>query len=317
MRRHHALATLACSAALLLTAACGGESLEQSGTDSDGDAGAGGRITLAGQDFPEMQIMSEMYKAVLENAGYTVDLRLVQTRDIYLPELESGAVDVVPEYAGSITDALTLEANGPNAELVSSHDVDDTMAEFEKLAEPAGLTALEPSEATDQNAYAVTEEFAQQHDLTTLTDLGDLGQPIKLAAAPDCEDREDCAVGLKDVYGIDITQVLPLGFGTTQTKDALGNGEVQLGQAGTSDGSLEQLGLVLLEDDQGLQAAQNLVPVVNSEFLDQNPDIAEPLNEMSSTLTTEDLANLNEQVDLERQKPADVAQQYLQDEGLI
>lgn len=88
-------------------------------------------------------------------------------------------------------------------------------------------------------------------------------------------------------------------------------------QVGTSDGSLEQLGITILEDDKHLQAAQNLVPVVSAEFLKDNPEVADPLNEMSATLTTEDLANLNEQVDLERQKPEDVAQEYLESKGLI
>lgn len=179
--RKHGMPALLCGLILLLTTACGGESLEESGDSGSGEAGS---VTVAGQDFTEMQIMAEMYKAVLEAKGYSVDLKLVGTRDIYLPELKSGAVDIAPEYAGSITDALQLEVNGADAPLVSSPDLAETMQAFEKLAEPIGLTALQPAKATDQNAYAVTEDYAAEHDLTTLSDLGRLGEPIKLARPP-------------------------------------------------------------------------------------------------------------------------------------
>ncbi|MEJ7743620.1 MAG: glycine betaine ABC transporter substrate-binding protein [Nocardioidaceae bacterium] len=139
---------------------------------------------------------------------------------------------------------------------------------------------------------------------------------MKLAAAPDCVGRDDCEKGLKGVYGIDITEVVPLGYGTAQTKDAVLNGEVELGQTGTTDGTLEAQDLVLLEDDEGIQPAQNLIPAVNSDFLADNPDVEDVLNELSSTLTTEDLGTLNAQVDVERMEVSDVAQTYLEEKGL-
>ena len=95
------------------------------------------------------------------------------------------------------------------------------------------------------------------------------------------------------------------------------NGEVQLGETGTTDASLEQLGLVLLEDDQGIQPAQNLTPAVNSEFLADNPDLEDLFNALSEALTTDDLAEMNLKVDLERQKPADVAEEFLEAKGLL
>ena len=163
----------------------------------------------------------------------------------------------------------------------------------------------------------MTVEYAEQNDLETLSDLGELDQPVTLAAAEDCAKRPDCAIGLEEVYDIEIEEVLPLGFGTQQTKDSVLEEESQLGLVGTSDGSLEQLGLVILEDDQGLQVSQNLVPVVSQETLDANPDIEETLNALSAVLTTEDLAEMNAAVDLERQKPEDVAQAYLEEQGLL
>ncbi len=191
------------------------------------------------------------------------------------------------------------------------------MDALNELLQPDGLVALEPAEATDQNAFATTTDYAEENDLTTLTDLGELGEPITLAASEDCSSRPDCAIGLDKTYGIDIEKILPLGFGTPQTKDSVTSGESQLGLVGTSDGSLEELGLVILEDDQGLQVSQNLVPVVSQQVIEENPDVEDTLNELSDTLTTEDLAAMNAAVDLDREKPEDVAAQFLQDEGLV
>jgi osmoprotectant transport system substrate-binding protein len=323
MRSLRMLGVSATVVALLAAAACGGESLEDSGDEgngSGGDTGSGGdkgSLTVSGQNFTEMEIMAEMYSQVLENAGYDVTIKLVTTRDVYIKEMKAGKVDVVPEYLAGITDQLQAQVNGEDAPIVSSNSVDETLAALEELAPEYGITMLEPSEATDQNAYAVTQEYADENDLTTLSDLGALGEPIKLAAHADCEGRDDCEKGLREVYGIDIEEVVPLGFGTSQTKDALAEGEVQLGQTGTTDGSLEDLGLVLLEDDKGLQPAQNLIPAVRTEFLDENPDVAEVLNELSATLTTDQLADLNAAVDINREKAEDVAAGYLEEQGLV
>ena len=303
--------------ALLAASACGGDDPLADDGDSGSDGGDKGTLVLGGQDFTEMQIMASIYQQLLEDAGYTVDTQLVSTRKVYLRDLQNGSIDIVPEYAGSITDELNLAANGPDAEPVSSNDIGETMDALNELLQPDGLVALEPAEATDQNAFATTTDYAEENDLTTLTDLGELGEPITLAASEDCSSRPDCAIGLDKTYGIDIEKILPLGFGTPQTKDSVTSGESQLGLVGTSDGSLEELGLVILEDDQGLQVSQNLVPVVSQQVIEENPDVADTLNELSDTLTTEDLAAMNAAVDLDREKPEDVAAQFLQDEGLV
>lgn len=304
--------------AMLATAACGGDSLEDSGDEGDGGSSDDkGSLTLSGQNFTEGELMAEMYAQVLENAGYDVSIKLVGTRDVYIKEMKAGKVDVVPEYLAGIADLLNVQANGENAEPITTNDPQETLQALEPLAADAGITMLEPASATNQNAYAVTQEFADENGLQTLSDLAAMGEPIKLAAAPDCVGRDDCEKGLREVYGIDITEVVPLGFGTSQTKDALAEGEVQLGQVGTTDGSLEDLGLVILEDDKGLQPAQNLIPAVRTEFLDQHSDVAEVLNALSEKLTTEDLAEMNGAVDIERQKPDDVAAAYLEEQGLV
>jgi osmoprotectant transport system substrate-binding protein len=323
--RDHSIRTLialAVAPLLLLGACAGDEALSgDSGTSGDGKSssgGGGGEVVIAYQDYTEMSIMAEMYAALLQDAGFEPKLQGVGDRAIYAKQLESGEVDVAPEYASSMTEFLNREINGPEAEPVASPDLDETMSQLEDLAGQKNMAALEPAEAEDANAFAVTQQYSEQNDLETLSDLGEnVDQPIALAAAPDCPDRPDCLKGLESVYSIEIGDFQPLGFGTAQTKDALTSGEVQLGQVGTSDGQIEQLKLVVLEDDKDWQNAENLVPVVNSEFLADNPDVADVLNGLSEVLTTEDLMRLNAEVDAERRLAADVAREYLQNEGLL
>jgi osmoprotectant transport system substrate-binding protein len=318
MRFSRVLGLAAAGAVLLATAACGGDSLESSGSDAgSGDGGDKGSVVVGGQDFTESQVLAAIYQQVLENQGYTVQTKLVTTRDVYLPELSNGGVDIVPDYLAGITDYLNTEKNGPDAPLVSSNDPDETLEALKPLAEEKGISILPPSDATDQNAFFVTQDFADENSLTTLSDLAALGDPIKLGAPPDCEGRADCEGGLTGTYGLKITEIVPLDFASAQVKDAVKNGEVTLGETGTTDGTLADLGLVILEDDKGIQPAQNLTPAVNAEFLADNPDLEDVFNELSAALTTEDLAAMNLQVDAERQKPDDVAEQFLEDKGLL
>ncbi|KHL19303.1 osmoprotectant transport system substrate-binding protein [Mumia flava] len=300
------------AAALVALAGCGSD--DEGGSGGDESLGP---VTISGQNFTEMQILAELYAQVLADDGYEVTQKLVDTRPIYIDQLSSNDVQVAPEYLSGIGDYLNTEAFGPDADPITDNNVQATYDEVATLAADVGITLLEPAEATDQNAYAVTQEYADQLSLATLSDLGESGETVKLAAAPDCKDRQDCAKGLESVYGIDIAEVVPLGFGSPEGKQAAQNGEVQVVQVATTDGSLEDDGLVLLEDDQGLQPAQNLIPAVNSEWLTTNQDAATSLNELSASLTTEDLAELNARVDVDREKPADVARDYLESEGLL
>jgi osmoprotectant transport system substrate-binding protein len=313
------LAALA-AAPLLLLGACAGDDALSGDTGNGGSpaGGGGGEVVIAYQDYTEMSIMAEMYAALLEDAGFEPTLQGVGDRAIYAKQMESGEVDVAPEYASSMTEFLNREINGPDAKVLASPDVEKTMAKLEGLTMDKNMEPLEPAQAEDANAFAVTEAYAQEHGLKSLSDLGKkVDGPIALAAAPDCPDRPDCQQGLESVYDIEIGDFQPLGFGTAQTKDALTSGEVQLGQVGTSDGQVEQLKLVVLEDNKNWQNAENLVPVANDAWASDHPEGVQALNKLSEVLTTEDLMRLNAQVDAERQLAADVAQEYLEEKGLL
>jgi len=318
--RTRALAPLA-ALAILTLAACGGggDAFEEAESESAAAGGDLGEITVGGADFTEMAIMENMYALLLEQAGFTVDIKVAQQREIYAQSLISGEMDVVPDYAATMAEYFNTQANGPEAPLVSTSDAQETVAALAALVEPEGLAVLEPSEAADQNGFYVTQAFAEENSLTTLSDLAALGQPITLAANDECDlpERQYCAPGLRSVYGLNIvTPMTGDDFASATGKQKVVDGEAQLGLTGTTDGTLEGLGLVILEDDKALQAADNFVPVVNAESAG-GAEVADALNPLSAVLTTEDITALNFRVDGQRELPEDVARDYLVEKGLL
>ncbi|MGW4373569.1 ABC transporter substrate-binding protein [Streptomyces albidoflavus] len=305
-------------AALLLTvlAACAtGPALEDQGevTAPPGDSS---RLTVGSAGFTESDLLAQMYALLLRRAGYETELITVANRELYEPALESGRVDVVPEYAATFADWLNAKENGPDAEPVGSPDLATTMKALRRLATPRGLTVLDPGKAVDQNAFAVTREFAAEHSLRTLSDLGASGVPVRLAAGDECVSRPYCQPGLEKTYGIDVTAVDPKGVGTTQAKRAVQSGQDQLVLTTTTDATLDAFGLVLLEDDKKLQNADAVVPVVNRARAGSER-VARALDALAPVLTTADLAGLNRQVDSWRRLPEDVARAYLEEKGLL
>jgi osmoprotectant transport system substrate-binding protein len=306
---------VAASAAAVLTA-CGSSNSSSSTTSDSGSTGSSdkGTVRISGQNFTEAEIVADMYAAVLQKAGYTPDVHLVDTRDVYMKIFPS-KVDIVPEYTGSIVEFLNGSYNGANAKPITVSDPQKTIDKAKPLLDKAHITLLNPSAATDTNAFFVTKKYSDDNGVKTLSDLK--GKSVVLAAAPDCQGRLDCEGGLSSAYGIHITKILPLGYASPQTYKSVIDGESQLGETSTTDGTLESQGLVLLPDDQQIQPAQNLVPMVSSSFLQQHPDVAAPLNALMAKLTTDDLTKLNAEVSVDRQKPEDVAQQWLSDAGLV
>ncbi|MFF9543561.1 ABC transporter substrate-binding protein [Streptomyces albidoflavus] len=305
-------------AALLLTllAACaGGPSLEDQGevTAPPGDSS---RLTVGSAGFTESDLLAQMYALLLRRAGYETELITVANRELYEPALESGRVDVVPEYAATFADWLNAKENGPDAEPVGSPDLATTMKALRRLAAPRGLTVLDPGKAVDQNAFAVTREFAAEHSLRTLSDLGASGLPVRLAAGDECVSRPYCRPGLEKTYGIDVTAVDPKGVGTTQAKRAVQSGQDQMVLTTTTDATLDAFGLILLEDDKKLQNADAVVPVVNRARAGSER-VARALDALAPVLTTADLAGLNRQVDSWRRLPEDAARAYLEEKGLL
>ncbi|WEH40428.1 ABC transporter substrate-binding protein [Streptomyces sp. NBC_01218] len=313
------ITTLALTGSL---AACGGDSLEKddapSGSSAPADAKKGS-LVVGSAAFTESKVLAELYAQILAGGGWSTSVTTVENRELYEPSLEKGEIDVIPEYAATLAEFLNAKVNGAKeAEKapVASGDVAATVAALQKLATPLGLTALPPGDAVDQNAFAVTREFAEKNKLTTLSDLGKSKIKVKIAAGDECAVRPFCAPGLKATYGIDVAGIDPKGVGTPQAKQAVKDGVDQLVLTTTTDAVLDAYDLVFLEDDQHLQNADNVLPVVNTKDAGA-PEVAALLAKLTGVLTTEDLAELNRKVDAERAKPSDVAKEYLTSKNLI
>ena len=305
------------AAAAVLLAACssgGGDTADSSASPA---AGGGGPITIATTNFSETKILASMYQQVLEANGVDASIKELTTREVIVPALEKGEVQLTPEYLGSLTEFLNKEVNGADAEQLATGDPDATFTAVTPLAEQQGLTLLTPSPAQDQNAFAVTADFASQNNLQTLTQLGEYSQanPITLGGPPECPKRPFCQPGLEQTYNVKVGSFVPLDAGGPLTIQALKQGKVNVGLVFSSSGSVAANDLVVLEDDKGLQTAENILPALYTPAVTDT--ITTALDKVSSALTTDELQQLNQQVEIDRQSPEKVATAFLQEKGLL
>lgn len=198
----------------------------------------GGEITIGAANFSENITIAEIYGVVLRNAGYDVEVRAIGNRETYLPALQSGEIDVVPEYAATVAEYLNRLANGAEAPAVASGDIQATYEALSALGNDAGIIFGLASAAQDQNAFAVTTAFAEQYGVTSLTELAETCGSITLGGPPECPERTFCGLGLEDVYGLTIDSFAALDAGGPLTKTALKTGEVAVGLVFSSDGEL-------------------------------------------------------------------------------
>ncbi|AEE45507.1 glycine betaine ABC transporter substrate-binding protein [Cellulomonas fimi] len=213
------------------------EYVEEEGLAADdASAGAGTSLVVGAANFSESVTLAEIYGEVLRSAGYQVEVRTIGNRDTYLPALVDGTLSTVPEYAATLADFLNASVNGPDAPSVSTDDVDETVAALTPLAEQSGLVVGAPSAAQDQNAFAVTQAFADEHDVTTLSDLAEACGGLVLAGPPECPERPFCQPGLEETYGLEIAEFKSYDFGLIGA--AVRQGDAAIGLVLSSDGSL-------------------------------------------------------------------------------
>jgi osmoprotectant transport system substrate-binding protein len=203
---------------------------------SDASAGAGTSLTIGAANFSESSTLAEIYAAVLRTAGFDATVQTVGNRETYLPALADGTLAAVPEYAATLADFLNSQANGPDATSVASGDVDATVTALTPLAEAAGLTVGTASAAQDQNAFAVTDAFAAEHDVETLSDLASTCGGLVLAGPAECPDRPFCQLGLEETYGLQFAEFTSYDFGLIG--QAVLQGEASIGLVLSSDGAL-------------------------------------------------------------------------------
>jgi osmoprotectant transport system substrate-binding protein len=300
--------------AAVLAAACSSSSKSSSSATTAPGAGTAApakiAVTVASFNFGESEILANMYKDVLQKAGATVTMRdKLGAREVVEPALQSGQVDLVPEYAGTALEYLNKGAGE------ASSDLNATMAKLRSRYAALGITALDPSPAADQNAFAVNKATASKDNLKNVSDLSSYAAAMTLGGPPECPTRPFCQPGLQKTYGLNFKSFKALDAGGPLTETALANGQIDVGLVFSSDGGIEAKGLVVLNDDKHLQTVDNIVPVIRNDKA--TPAVTAALNTLSAKLTTDALVQLNKQVDVDKADPSQVAQTWLSQNGLV
>ncbi|MCV2396172.1 glycine/betaine ABC transporter substrate-binding protein [Actinotalea sp. M2MS4P-6] len=213
--------------------------LSEHSLDTQEQVGNGEELVVGAANFSENATLAELYAGALNAAGFKATVQTIGNRETYLPALEQGDLTVVPEYVGTLATFINSAVNGDSAEPVASGDLDATMSNLTDLGQQVGLVFGLPAAAQDQNAFAVTQAFADQYGVSTLSELADAcSGGITLGGPPECPERDFCQVGLESVYGLTITEFTALDVGGPLTKSALQQGEIALGLVFSSDASL-------------------------------------------------------------------------------
>ena len=280
------------------------------GRTPNGPGGPKGTIVVGVSGaFTENQIVAEMYAQRLERAGYAVERQLdLRSREISQSALESGQIDLKPEYLSSLL--LFLD---PNAQV--PRDPAGVARQNNDLLQGRGITLLTPSPAQDTNEFVANVKTAQQFGLTTMSSLASVAGQLTLGGPPECPQRPFCIPGLNRVYGILFEDFKALDVGGPQTVAALKADAVQIGLLFSTDPNIRKNGFVPLLDDKHLQNAENLTPVIRSEKL--NDEARRVLDAVSAQLTTENVTELVGKVVIDGQDIAAVAKEFLTANGLL
>ncbi|WP_199439403.1 glycine betaine ABC transporter substrate-binding protein [Umezawaea beigongshangensis] len=288
------------SAAALLLSACGSSDSLGGGEDS---GSGGGQIVVGSADFSENKILAEIYAGALRNAGLDATTKQnIGAREVVVTALQDGSLGVVPEYSGNL---LTFfdKAN----ELTTSEEVYAALGE----KTPDGLTVLDKAEAEDKDVLVVTRETAAT-GIASIEDLAPRCGEFVIGAAGEWETRWKDE--LAELYGCTFKEFKATDAGGPITVDALKNGESQVANLFTTSADIAANDFVQLADPKNMYPAQNVVPLVRDAAVNDRGRAA--LNEVSAALTTENLAELVKRVDVDKETPADVAANFLQQNGI-
>jgi osmoprotectant transport system substrate-binding protein len=295
------------SAALLTLAACGDSGGDPLATSSSSSAGGGSSVIKVGSaDFPESALLAEIYAGALEAKGVKVEKKLnIGAREAYIPALQDGSIDLIPEYTGVLAQYFDKNAKATDSEGV--------YAEL-KAAVPDTLTVLEKSAAEDKDALVMKKSKAQELGVKSIADLQGKAQDLVVGGPPEWKTRPTGLPGFKSIYGLEFKQFRPLDAGGPLTLQALKNGQIDAGNLFTTDPSIEANDLVALEDPKNMYAAQNVVPLITKSK--SNPTIEGALNAVSAKLDTATLSALLTEVVVDKKDADTVAKDFLSKNGL-
>lgn len=301
-----ALGGLGAGVTAAVLSGCSATSANVGGTKS----GPTGRaITIGSKGFAESWIMGELYAQGLRARGYEVDLKTnVGSSDIINSALQSGQIDIYPEYTG----VILVNFLGEERLMDTAEETYDLAKKWEN---EHGVTMLEATPFENKNAIAVRREFAEDHHLRTISDLKGIGE-FTYSTYPDNVTGGQGYEGIVDTYGLDNMKLKTLSIGLNY--QAIERGEIQAADVFTTDPQLLRSDLVVLDDDLKLFGFQNVVPLIRDNvFADLDDDAPEFLNTLHSLLTIDSIQALNEASAINRIDPAQVAKVFLQANGLM
>jgi osmoprotectant transport system substrate-binding protein len=319
------LATLAALALALGIVACGGsdDSTTSGSTDGGGEAAGAiqsnpenGKVTLTigSKNFPEQEILGEIYAQALSAAGYKVKSALnLGSETVALKALKTGQISGYPEYASTaLTSFFGLEPEEVPAEATEAWE--KANAEFEK----EGLEAFEPTPFASANAVGTTKETADKYGLKTVSDLEGVSEKLTLFGSPECRQRIDCLAGLEKLYGLKFKDFTPVDIALRYT--VLDKGQADLSILFTTDPQLsaESDKYVILEDDQEVFPAGNVIFVTDKAVAEEaGPDFEETILKVQEGLDLKVVQELDARVELEKETPEAAAKAYLESAGYI
>jgi osmoprotectant transport system substrate-binding protein len=312
-RRWRAVSLLAVVGVLAL-ASCSDNSSDSGGSDGGTKTSSGSSadaIRISSQDFSEQKVLAQVYGQYLKDQGIAVDIQEpIGTRDQIYDALESNKLDLQLDYTGS---AVVFLEGEDVAESGASADADATFAALQPLLKDVNLESGEQSEAADANALVALTTWADENGVTKISDLAGVDGTLTLGGAAECAERAECLLGYRDTYGLDL-EFKAVDYGPPLVA-ALEADEIQVAQYGSTAPEIATGKIVELEDDKGLQDAQNVVPVFRSAV--SSPELIKALNTISAAITTKDLAAWNQATDVDKEEPTDVATKWLEDNDLL
>lgn len=294
------LVAVAASTALTLSACSGGDPLAE-----DTSAASSGSIVVGSADFPESQLLATIYADALKSAGVDATTKLnIGSREVYMPALLDGSIDLLPEYAGATLSYLDKDATGTSPEEVSEELAD---------ALPKGVSMLTPSDAQDSDVLAVTRATAEKYDLKTIEDLAPHASDLVLGGPPEWKTRHEGVSGLKEVYGLEFKEFRTLDVGGPLTISALANGQIAAADLYSTSPAIKENDFVSLEDNKNLFRAQNVVPIIAED--QATDEVKTVLDDISKALTTKDLIEMNGRL-ADQESIDDVASDWLDEHDL-
>jgi osmoprotectant transport system substrate-binding protein len=292
----------------LLVAACGSDS--DSGGTSDTSVPPGPEISIGAQDFPESELLSEVYAQAFTAAGYEASVQaLGGYRDLLFSAFESGDVNFALEYSAAMLNFLAK----PDAP--AGTDVDENISLVTPLLEAKSIAIAEPSEAVNSNTFVMTKAKSDELGITTISELAEKGADLRLGGPSDCETNPFCIPGLERVYGLDMSaNFVSLDSGVA---DALAGNQFEVGVLFSTDPETTDDEFVVLEDDQDMFAAENIVPIMSDAVASAyGQDFLDLVNKVSAALTTENVAAMNTAYIVDREDASTIASDFLEEHDL-